>query len=114
MAGRPKSRGAPGPDILTGYRQFSSDKLREMVLFFAQEGIFETKIHKELWYADCAHFRDATISISGETYVRNHFGPTLREYPILDVLREWENWSEKKRLIVMVRREEKILCITPL
>jgi putative zinc finger/helix-turn-helix YgiT family protein len=77
-----------GPDLLTGYRPFSPDKLSEMVLFFAQEDSYETKLHKELWYADFAHFRRATLSISGESYVRSPFGPTMREYPILDVLRE--------------------------
>ena len=77
-----------GPDILTGYRPFSPDKLREMALFFARDGIYETKLHKELWYADFSHFHRETVSISGESYVRNHYGPTLREYPLLDDLRE--------------------------
>jgi hypothetical protein len=69
-------------NIYTGFRKFSAEAVREMVLFFASKpgGVLKTKLNKLLWYADFFHFRAFSSSISGATYVHLPYGPVPNQY----------------------------------
>ncbi len=61
-----------------------SAKLRELVLYIAarstDDPLFgKTKLHKLLWMSDFLHFSMHGRSISGATYIRNHYGPFCAE-----------------------------------
>ena len=73
----------PGPDEYTGYRRFASDKLTEMLLSYAQdEGFYKTKVNKLAWYSDSIHYRETSLSITGASYIRNTYGPTINQYEL--------------------------------
>ncbi|WP_058300633.1 type II toxin-antitoxin system antitoxin SocA domain-containing protein [Gorillibacterium timonense] len=59
----------------TGNRKFDPQKLVNMLLYFAQNGVLKTKLMKLLWYSDFLHFKVADVSISGTPYQNQKFGP---------------------------------------
>lgn len=61
--------------IDTGYMKFDPQKLFNMILYFAGEGILKTKLMKLLWYSDFLMFKRNLISISGTPYWRFSHGP---------------------------------------
>lgn len=72
----------PKPGILTGFKRFSTEALREMILFFASldEGVFKTKLNKLLFYSDFIHYKLHTVSISGVSYAHLPYGPAPDQY----------------------------------
>jgi putative zinc finger/helix-turn-helix YgiT family protein len=70
------------PDIFTGFREFSSEALMEMMVFFAAKplGVLKTKLNKLIWYSDFLHFRRYSVSMSGAPYVHLPFGPVPNQY----------------------------------
>lgn len=68
--------------IFTGFRDFDPDTLMEMMIFFAREagGVLKTKLNKLLWYADFAHYKHHTVSISGAAYSHYTYGPVPQNY----------------------------------
>ena len=70
--------------LRTGSRDFSPQRLMEMMLFFASQkgGVFKTKLNKLLWYADFHHFRLHGHSISGARYVHLPYGPVAHGYEL--------------------------------
>jgi putative zinc finger/helix-turn-helix YgiT family protein len=78
-----------GPSIETGYRLFDMDRLKNMVLFLAEGGVWKTKLNKLLWYADFLAFRRLSCSLSGLAYQRYTRGPMpFHVYSMLDVLED--------------------------
>jgi putative zinc finger/helix-turn-helix YgiT family protein len=72
------------PDIYTGYKPFYSEKVKQMVLYFAETiRPFKTKMNKLLFYTDFVCFRDTAQSLSGLKYVAIPYGPAPDEYEIL-------------------------------
>lgn len=64
------------PGIYTGYREPDFERLREMIVFFAQEiPCFKTKMNKLLFYADFGMFKSHGQSISGSVYKAIPYGP---------------------------------------
>jgi putative zinc finger/helix-turn-helix YgiT family protein len=64
------------PDIYTGYRNPSFEKLTEMVVYFSERlSPFKTKMNKLLFYADFLMFRQTCFSISGMRYKALNLGP---------------------------------------
>ena len=70
------------PSIFTGYRLFSADALKAMMMFFVSQpgGVLKTKLNKLLWYADFLHYRLHSVSISGAKYIHLPFGPVPSNY----------------------------------
>lgn len=68
--------------IFTGFRDFEPETLMEMIVFFAREagGVLKTKLNKLLWYADFAHYKHHTVSISGAAYSHYPYGPVPEYY----------------------------------
>lgn len=61
--------------------QINPDKLREVLLYVlekvgAKPNVGETVLYKLLYFIDFDYYEKTGRSITGLTYVRNHFGPT--------------------------------------
>jgi Protein of unknown function (DUF4065) len=82
---------------------FDRDKFRALVLYVIWRtgevrDFGTTKLNKVLWFSDARAFEAYGRSITGETYVRQKFGPVPRD--IVSVLKELQDegliqaWSE--------------------
>lgn len=69
--------------IETGYGSFNLDKLINLVLYFAEQGVQKTKLMKLLFYSDYLNFKHNLLSITGLPYVRFKFGPVPKDYELL-------------------------------
>ena len=74
--------------------QFDKDKFKALVLYVVwrtsdARDFGATKLNKVLWFSDARSFEAYGKSITGETYVRQKFGPVPRHIlPILTELQE--------------------------
>lgn len=86
------SRFEKQPDITTGFKPFDKEKVKQIVLFFAEnQQPFKTKMNKLLWYTDNYQFKNTAQSISGMSYRAIPYGPVPEHYEVLfDVLQEME------------------------
>ncbi len=68
--------------IYGGYVKPQIDKIKNMVLFFLNknDGVFETKLNKLLFYSDFLCFKEYGIGISGLRYKAIQFGPVPLKY----------------------------------
>ncbi len=76
---------------LRGFSDFDFDKMRNMVLFFAEthQQISKTKLMKCLFYTDFLHYKNHHTSVSGLPYQRMPFGPVpYNHWLLLDSLSE--------------------------
>lgn len=66
----------------SGYIKFNFDKLKNMILFMIEngEGNYKTKLWKLLFYSDILYFKENLVSITGTTYIKNHYGPTPEKH----------------------------------
>lgn len=80
-----------GPTIHTGYKMFDMERLKNMVLFLTEDGVWKTKLNKLLWYSDFLSFRRMTCSLSGLAYQRYTHGPMpFHANSMLDALSDEE------------------------
>lgn len=62
--------------ILTGNREFSFDKLVNLIKYFTyQNSVFKSKLMKLLFYADFKSFKETAQSITGLRYAHLPYGP---------------------------------------
>lgn len=71
----------------------ASPKLKELILYVAQESEFDpnfgaTKLNKILFFSDFLHYREHGASITGETYFKLEHGPAPRA--MVPAIRELE------------------------
>ena len=98
--------------LRTGGRDFSPQRLMDMMLFFAsqQGGVFKTKLNKLLWYADFHHFRLHGSSISGARYVHLPYGPVAHGYELyLGQLRQENKLQTQEEFFDMGGSAEKLV-----
>jgi putative zinc finger/helix-turn-helix YgiT family protein len=68
-----------------GWAPMQLSKLREMMVFFARAPkMYETKLNKLLFYADFAHYKAHSVSISGSPYLAFQHGPVPQHYPWIE------------------------------
>ncbi|MCD9576135.1 type II toxin-antitoxin system antitoxin SocA domain-containing protein [Flavobacterium soyae] len=73
--------GDSSPDIYTGYKSPSLEKLTEMIVFFTQHlSPLKTVMNKLLFYADFLSFKKTSFSISGIRYVAIDYGPVPNNF----------------------------------
>lgn len=82
--------------------QTKPEKLREVLLYVlekvgAKPNVGETVLYKLLYFIDFDFYEKTGQSITGLTYVRNHFGPT----PTIDFVNVVEGMKEKNELEVI-------------
>ena len=64
------------PDLNSGYRKPSMDKLSQMVVFFTKKlSPTKTMMNKLLFYADFLSYKNTAYSISGVNYMAHNYGP---------------------------------------
>jgi putative zinc finger/helix-turn-helix YgiT family protein len=68
------------PSIESGYKNLDLNKLFQMIIFFAKDGVLKSKLCKLIFYADFKCFKDYAISISGAKYAHAHHGPVPDNY----------------------------------
>lgn len=74
-----------GVSTKTGYRAIDMERLRNIILFFTERGVWKTKLMKLLWYADFLAYRRNTCSLSGLAYQRQTYGPVpMHFFTMLD------------------------------
>lgn len=80
------------PNIFTGFKSFSYEKVCNTVIYFAKRDprLYKVKLLKYLWYADFLHFKRNAASITGLLYEKYAFGPVPRDYEFLLRLIEGE------------------------
>lgn len=89
-----------GVSAKTGYRTINIERLRNMILFFSEGGVWKTKLNKLLWYADFVAFRRNTCSLSGIAYQRQTHGPVpFHFFTMLDVFEEEGDIQMEETLI---------------
>jgi len=71
------------PSIESGLSEFSLAKCLNMILFLCKDGIYKTKLNKEMFYADFKHLKDFGKSITGPKYNHAPFGPVPLMYTVL-------------------------------
>ena len=83
------------PDIYNGYKEFNMDKLENIISYIASkvDNLTITSLNKYLWFIDMLSFNKRTISITGLTYQKQQYGPTImdglyEEISLLDDLYE--------------------------
>lgn len=69
--------------IETGFKELSLEKVMQMILYFAQEGVNKTVLLKLLFYADFLHFKQVAVSITGLSYVKYPHGPVPSKFNLL-------------------------------
>lgn len=72
--------GKYNPDILSGFQKLNLDKVFQAIVFFCADGIFKTKLNKQLFYADFKYYKDNAVSITGLRYVHLPLGPVPDKY----------------------------------
>jgi DNA-binding transcriptional regulator YiaG len=73
--------GESNPDIYTGYKTPSFEKLTEMIVFFTERlSPMKTVMNKLLFYADFLFFKKHSFSISGTRYVAIDYGPVPNNF----------------------------------
>ena len=58
-----------------GYTPLNIDKVINMILFFAKDGVLKTKLLKEMFYSDFLFFKQTGSSITGLEYAKIIYGP---------------------------------------
>ncbi|MCY0870619.1 MAG: DUF4065 domain-containing protein [Firmicutes bacterium] len=81
-----------GINVKTGYRVIDMERLKNMILFFTESGVWKTKLMKLLWYADFVAYSRNTCSISGLAYQRQTYGPVpMHFFTMLDAFENEED-----------------------
>lgn len=68
------------PTIFNGYTKPNYNKIKSLILLLCKEGIYKTKLLKELFYCDFLNYKEYGYSITGLEYARLPFGPVPDDY----------------------------------
>lgn len=78
------------PNIFNGYKTFDLEKTENIISYIASKvkNLTITSMNKYLWYIDMISFNLRTVSITGLTYQKQQFGPTIidKKYNELSLL----------------------------
>ena len=94
--------------VYNGFGSLNTNKVANMVKFFIQKegSVFPTKLNKEMFYADFAHYRKHGRSISGLRYKAITYGPVPYHYDTI-----YDNIDGVEKNIVISHNSESI-CLT--
>ena len=67
------------PDIYNGYKTFDLDKVENIISYIASKvpNLSITSLNKYLWFIDMLSFNKRSVAITGLTYQKQKFGPTI-------------------------------------
>lgn len=97
-------------DITTGFKSFSLEKVKSVILFYAEHlKPYKTKLNKLLFYTDFVHFRKYSQGITGLKYAAFQYGPVPDKYDVLfglmadmdyfDIEYDMSNYGEVERIL---------------
>ncbi len=82
--------GANEPDAFSGCREFSFQKLANLIVFFLTAAWCEKRrrlgvlhVNKLAWYSDAENYKRNGVSITGARYARLPYGPVLDQYRMI-------------------------------
>ncbi|MCK9226098.1 MAG: DUF4065 domain-containing protein [Candidatus Muirbacterium halophilum] len=64
----------------SGNIPFDIDKLVNLIVFLCKDGILKTVLNKLLFYCDFSYYKNFNCSITGSSYVHNHYGPVVDKF----------------------------------
>ncbi len=69
------------PNIYNGYKILDLEKIENIISYIASKvkNLTITSLNKYLWFIDMISFNEKSVSITGLTYERQKFGPTIIE-----------------------------------
>lgn len=69
------------PDIYNGYKVLNLEVIENIISYIANEvnNLTITSLNKYLWFIDMISFRERDIAITGLTYQKQQYGPTIAE-----------------------------------
>lgn len=80
-------------DIYNGYQEFNIDKLETIISYIASKvnNLTITSLNKYLWYIDMLSFKTRVIALTGLTYEKDKFGPTIidKKYDMITMLDDY-------------------------
>ena len=78
------------PDIYNGYKSLDLEKVENIISYIASKvkNLTITSLNKYLWYIDMLSFNKRAVAITGLTYQKQKFGPTIvyKKYDELSLL----------------------------
>lgn len=78
------------PDIYNGYKYFDIELVENIVSYISSEvgNLTITSVNKYLWYIDMLAFKKNGVSITGLTYEKQKYGPTIidKKYELISML----------------------------
>ena len=63
-----------------GFTPLSLEKIKNVILYLASDGIPKTKLLKEMFYSDFYNYKNTTTSITGLEYVKLTYGPVPDDF----------------------------------
>lgn len=78
-------------NVNDGFRKFDFNKFKNMVIYLISHGVklSKTRLNKLLFYCDFIFFSENSVSMSGATYIHDHYGPVPSDFELLyTVLRD--------------------------
>ena len=98
------------PDIYNGYKTFDLELVENILSYIASKvkNLTITSMNKYLWFIDAISFNQRGISITGLTYQKQQFGPTIvdKKYQDISMLNnkyeriDYEDESGSKTIII--------------
>jgi len=72
-------------NVNDGFRKFNFNKFKNMVIYLIKNGatLSKTRLNKLLFYCDFIFFSENSVSISGATYIHDHYGPVPSDFELL-------------------------------
>jgi transcriptional regulator with XRE-family HTH domain len=101
-------------EIRISVPHFKINKFKAVLLYIlgkigAKPNIGETALYKLLYFVDFDFYEKFEEQLTGATYIRNHFGPTPREFPSLVKEMEQKGELEKVRSSYFQHEQKKYL-----
>lgn len=78
-------------NVNDGFKKFDFNKFKNMVIYLISNGVklSKTRLNKLLFYCDFIYFSENSVSMSGATYIHDHYGPVPSDFELLyTVLRD--------------------------
>lgn len=77
------------PDIYNGYKSFELEKVENIISYIASKvnNLTITSVNKYLWFIDMLSFNQRGIGITGLTYQKQQFGPTIIDFKYDEISR---------------------------
>ncbi len=101
------------PDVYNGYKTFDLDLVENILSYIASKvkNLTITSMNKYLWFIDALSFNQRGITITGLTYQKQQFGPTIvdKKYQEISMLKnkyervDYEDESGSKTIIISNR-----------